>query len=116
LRKNPCFILDSIFNPIANLFHRIEEYWDPLLSGLDQIVVTRRIPAVHILLTLDSIDPKTSGYQQTNVPTKFWPVPKKHTDDDYVFRNKRSNNFRGGNQQNRQRSKFQKGEGSKTNR
>ncbi|KAL7052694.1 hypothetical protein ACKWTF_004964 [Chironomus riparius] len=106
-------------NQVTRLaYQKIEEYWDPLLSGLDQIVVTRRIAAVHILLTLDQIDPKANGYQQTNVPTKFWPVPKKHENDDYVFRNKRSNNFRGVSQQNRQKTKFQKGqgEGSKSNR
>lgn len=79
---------------------RIEEYWDPVLKGLDQIVVARRIPAVHILLSLDAIDSNTIGYQTTNVPTKFWPMPSKSSndknDDDYVRRNKRSHNNRGG--------------------
>ena len=59
------------------------------MKGLDQIVVTRRVPAVHILLSLDEIDSKTLGHQTTNVPTKFWPVPKKVVDDDYVFRQRK---------------------------
>lgn len=77
--------------------------------------MTRRVPAVHILLTTEPIDPKTSGHQQTNVPTKFWPVPKRADNDDYVFRNKRNNNHRGG-QQNRQKFHTTQGEGSKSNR
>ena len=60
--------------------------------------MARRIPAVHIFLTLDAIDSNTIGYQTTNVPTKFWPMPSKSSndknDDDYVRRNKRSH--RGG--------------------
>jgi hypothetical protein len=83
---------------------RIEEYWDPVLNGLDQIVVTRRVPAVHILLTLDAIDVQTSGYQTTNVPTKFWPVPKSQDDKDYVFRQKKGN---GNNSSNRGRGSSQ---------
>lgn len=78
---------------------RIEEYWDPVLKGLDQIVVTRRIPAIHIYLSLDPIDVNTPGYQTTNVPTKFWPMPPtkhNHDDDDYARRNKRTNNRGGG--------------------
>lgn len=62
--------------------------------------MTRRIPAVHILLSLDTIDSSTIGYQTTNVPTKFWPMSSKpsndrNDDDDYVRRNKR-NYHRGG--------------------
>jgi ribonuclease P/MRP protein subunit RPP25 len=93
-------LLKQLFILLLILFNsRIEEYWDPVLQGLDQIVVTRRVPAVHILLTLDEIDPKTSGYQTTNVPTKFWPpVQKTKEDPDYVGRqrNKKNNDkFRG---------------------
>lgn len=62
-------------------------------------MVTRRIPSIHIFLTLDDIDPNTPDYQTTNVPTKFWPMPPKHKnfdDDDYARRNKRSHQHRGG--------------------
>lgn len=56
-------------------------------------------------MSLDEIDPKTQGYQTTNIPTKFWPIKtKQNDDDDYVFRNKKNSNNR--NHQNR--SKFQK--------
>lgn len=40
---------------------RIEEYWEPVLKGLEPIVVTRQVPAIHILLSLDEIDAKTIG-------------------------------------------------------
>lgn len=43
-------------------FHyRNEEYWDPLIDGLEEIVVKRNIPCVHILLSKDEIDSKTPG-------------------------------------------------------
>lgn len=41
---------------------RSEEYWEPMVDGLEQIVVKRNIPCVHILLSLDEIDPSTPGY------------------------------------------------------
>ncbi|KAG5678533.1 hypothetical protein PVAND_008200 [Polypedilum vanderplanki] len=98
-------------NQVTRLsYQKIEEFWDPLLNGLEQIVVTRRVPAIHILLTLDEIDPKITGHQKTNVPTKFWPSNKETHDNDYVFKQKRNNgnnnaNSRGkGNQNYRQKN------------
>lgn len=32
-----------------------------MVDGLEQIVVKRNIPCVHILLSLDEIDPSTPG-------------------------------------------------------
>lgn len=38
-----------------------EEFWDPVMDGLEPIVVKRNIPCVHILMSLDEIDSKTPG-------------------------------------------------------
>lgn len=70
------------------------------------------MPAVHIYLSLDEIDAKTIGHQTTNVPTKFWPVPKKHEDSDYVFRQKKNNSNHRGGGGNYNRPKMQKVDGS----
>lgn len=43
-------------------FRSNEEYWEPVVDGLEEIVVKRNIPCVHILLSLDEIDPTTVGY------------------------------------------------------
>lgn len=39
----------------------VEEYWEPQLEGLEQIVATRQIPCIHILLSLDKIDENILG-------------------------------------------------------
>ena len=65
------------------------------MKDLDPIIVTRRVPAIHIFLTLESIDPKTPGYQKAKTPTPFWPepTPKHHKkDEDYAYKNKKNNN------------------------
>jgi ribonucleases P/MRP protein subunit RPP25 len=85
----------SIFDESLTNFppFRIEEYWDPVLKGLDPIIVTRQVPAIHIFLSLDEIDPKTAGYQAPSSSTPFWPEPaakQPRKDDDYVYRNKRN--------------------------
>lgn len=53
-------------------FHRVEEFWDPQQEGLEPIVATRNIPSIHILLSLEEIDPKTPGYQHSRARTTFW--------------------------------------------
>lgn len=83
---------------------RIEEYWDPVLMGLDPIIVTRQVPAIHIFLTLDNVDPKTLGYQEASTQTPFWPEPsskQQKKDEDYAYKHKRSfnGNSRNNNQQ-----------------
>lgn len=44
-------------------YQNVEENWEPIVEGLDEIVVKRQIPAIHILTSLDPIDPNTLGYQ-----------------------------------------------------
>jgi ribonuclease P/MRP protein subunit RPP25 len=44
------------------LFHfRVEEYWEPKEEGLDQLVVTREIPTIHILLSREPLDQNEPG-------------------------------------------------------
>jgi ribonucleases P/MRP protein subunit RPP25 len=96
-------------------FLRIEEYWDPVLKGLDPIIVTRQVPAIHILLTLDSVDLKTAGYQKANCPTSFWPEPaakQQKRDDDYAYKNKRSFNGNSRNQNQRRPQSNQQSSGN----
>jgi hypothetical protein len=94
-------------NLYLSLF-RVDEYWDPLLTGLDPIIVTREIPAIHIFLSLDEVDPKSPGYQKARMPTKFWPEPapkQQKRDEDYIYKNKRNLN---GNSRNIQPNRPQK--------
>lgn len=46
---------------VAVFWYRNEEFWDPIMDGLEPIVVKRKIPCVHILMSLDEIDSKTPG-------------------------------------------------------
>lgn len=60
-------------------YQKVEEIWEPTVEGLEQIVVKRQIPAIHIFVSLDEIDPKTPGYQISTQKTSlaFKPQPKK---------------------------------------
>lgn len=40
---------------------RVEEYWDPFFPELDQIVVKRKLPMIHIFLSVDPLDSKEDG-------------------------------------------------------
>lgn len=40
---------------------RVEEYWDPVLPDLDQIVVKRKLPMIHIVLSVEPLDEKELG-------------------------------------------------------
>ncbi|XP_044264835.1 ribonuclease P protein subunit p25-like protein isoform X2 [Tribolium madens] len=49
---------------ITKLCYRIvEEFWDPVIPDLDQIVVKRKLPMIHILLSLETLSFEESGYQ-----------------------------------------------------
>ncbi|XP_031638635.1 ribonuclease P protein subunit p25-like protein [Contarinia nasturtii] len=64
---------DFTLHQVTRLCYKTnEEYWDPILDGLEPIVVKRNIPCVHILMSLDEIDPKTPGYQFSKNRTTFW--------------------------------------------
>uniref|UniRef100_A0A8D8E907 Ribonuclease P protein subunit p25-like protein n=1 Tax=Culex pipiens TaxID=7175 RepID=A0A8D8E907_CULPI len=53
-------------------YRKVEEFWDPQQEGLEPIVATRNIPSIHILLSLEELDPKTPGYQHSRTRTTFW--------------------------------------------
>ncbi|XP_055608428.1 ribonuclease P protein subunit p25-like protein [Uranotaenia lowii] len=53
-------------------YRKVEEYWDAQQEGLEQIVATRKIPSIHILMSLDEIDSSTPGYQHSKTRTTFW--------------------------------------------
>ncbi|CAG9760030.1 unnamed protein product [Ceutorhynchus assimilis] len=44
-------------------YRNVEEYWDPLLPELDQLIVKRRLPMVHICLSLNKLNEQELGYQ-----------------------------------------------------
>ncbi|GLV32307.1 Ribonuclease P/MRP subunit p25 [Carabus blaptoides fortunei] len=44
-------------------YRTVEEYWDPLVENIDQLVVKRRLPVIHILLSMDALDASELGYQ-----------------------------------------------------
>ncbi|KAG5899943.1 hypothetical protein JTB14_002491 [Gonioctena quinquepunctata] len=44
-------------------FRQVEEYWDPLLPELDQLVVKRKLPMIHIYLSKDALNTEELGYQ-----------------------------------------------------
>jgi len=46
-------------------YRKVEEYWEPQLEGLEQIVATRQIPCIHILLSLDKLDENVLGHQNS---------------------------------------------------
>ncbi|KAF2886297.1 hypothetical protein ILUMI_19877, partial [Ignelater luminosus] len=41
----------------------VEEYWDPKIPELDQLVVKRKLPMIHILLSQQPLDSNELGYQ-----------------------------------------------------
>lgn len=40
----------------------MEEYWDPIIPELDQIIVKRKLPMIHIVLSIDPLDENELGY------------------------------------------------------
>lgn len=40
---------------------RVEEFWDPLNPELDQIVVKRKLPMIHIYLSKDPLNTEELG-------------------------------------------------------
>ncbi|KAF5285455.1 hypothetical protein FQR65_LT02295 [Abscondita terminalis] len=55
---------DNKLHQITKICYRIvQEYWDPKIPELEQLVVERKLPMVHILLSLSPLDPKELGYQ-----------------------------------------------------
>ncbi|KAK4875666.1 hypothetical protein RN001_012088 [Aquatica leii] len=55
---------DNKLHQITKICYRIvQEYWDPKTPELEQIVVERKLPMIHILLSLLPLNLKELGYQ-----------------------------------------------------
>nr|CAG4650656.1 EOG090X0KMN [Sida crystallina] len=54
------------------VYHTCEELWIPKIEELDTIKVVRNIPAIHIMLSSEPLDPNQSGYQDSNLHNSFW--------------------------------------------
>nr|CAG4647580.1 EOG090X0KMN [Megafenestra aurita] len=44
-------------------YHKCEEYWDSKTGELDSVKVTRNIPVIHILMSLEYMDTAERGFQ-----------------------------------------------------
>ncbi|XP_037955066.1 ribonuclease P protein subunit p25-like protein [Teleopsis dalmanni] len=51
-----------------------EEHWLPIMDNLEEIVVTRKVPAIHILMSLEAIN-DVEGVQKPNTKTDYWDPP-----------------------------------------
>nr|XP_008191170.2 PREDICTED: ribonuclease P protein subunit p25-like protein [Tribolium castaneum] len=57
---------------ITKLCYRVvEEFWDPVIPDLDQIVVKRKLPMIHILLSLETLSFEELGYQAPGTTIPF---------------------------------------------
>lgn len=55
---------NNSLHQITRLCYRhVEEYWDPLLPELDQLIVKRKLPMIHIYLTTETLNKDELGYQ-----------------------------------------------------
>jgi len=52
--------MDNVFTITKHGHRKIEEFWDPILEGLDPLVVTRQMQTVHFLITIHEIDTSES--------------------------------------------------------
>ncbi|XP_016991451.1 ribonuclease P protein subunit p25-like protein isoform X2 [Drosophila rhopaloa] len=50
----------------------VEEHWKPQMDGLEEIIVNRQIPTLHILMSLDELPDSIEGLQKPNTSTDFW--------------------------------------------
>ncbi|XP_076266369.1 ribonuclease P protein subunit Rpp25 isoform X2 [Rhynchophorus ferrugineus] len=53
---------NNTLHQITKLCYRsVDEYWDPLLSDMDQLVVKRKLPTIHICLSLNPLNTEDLG-------------------------------------------------------
>ncbi|KAJ3652340.1 hypothetical protein Zmor_018315 [Zophobas morio] len=43
-------------------YKRVEEYWDPVNPELDQLVVKKNLPMIHVYLSLEPLENEELGY------------------------------------------------------
>nr|CAG4645965.1 EOG090X0KMN [Lynceus sp. MCZ IZ 141354] len=78
-------------------FVKNEEYWEPLLEGLDSLKVVRNVPAIHMLLSKSPLDETDPGYQGPNCTEYFWKSnssPKKQHPVKKAPRNRKKPNLK----------------------
>ncbi|XP_011209808.2 ribonuclease P protein subunit p25-like protein [Bactrocera dorsalis] len=56
-----------------------EEHWVPQMEGLEPILAKRKVPSLHILMTLDPIDESIGEIQKPNTTTEYWRSPSTTT-------------------------------------
>ncbi|KAF7282218.1 hypothetical protein GWI33_003018 [Rhynchophorus ferrugineus] len=88
---------NNTLHQITKLCYRsVDEYWDPLLSDMDQLVVKRKLPTIHICLSLNPLNTEDLGYQAPGVVVPY--KSQNNTRPDKQFsRNKEKNKSWGGN-------------------
>ncbi|KAL1494914.1 hypothetical protein ABEB36_010425 [Hypothenemus hampei] len=54
-------------------YRTVDEYWDPLIPELDQLVVKRKLPMIHICLSSEKLNKNELGYQSPDevIPHKL---------------------------------------------
>ncbi|XP_050303562.1 ribonuclease P protein subunit p25-like protein [Anthonomus grandis grandis] len=60
-------------------YKMVDEYWDPLLPELDQLVVKRKLPMIHICLSVNKIKENELGYQPPGKIIPFKGVKKENS-------------------------------------
>ncbi|XP_018562237.1 ribonuclease P protein subunit p25-like protein isoform X2 [Anoplophora glabripennis] len=71
IMKREC---NNSLHQITKLCYRlVEEFWDPLNPELDQIVVKRKLPMIHIYLSKDPLNTEELGYQAPGVFIPYNP-------------------------------------------
>nr|XP_017106825.2 ribonuclease P protein subunit p25-like protein isoform X2 [Drosophila bipectinata] len=61
-----------LFQVTRMAYTSVEEHWKPLMEGLEDLVVNRQIPTLHILMSLDELPDSIDGLQKPNTQTDFW--------------------------------------------
>ncbi|XP_017771796.1 PREDICTED: ribonuclease P protein subunit p25-like protein [Nicrophorus vespilloides] len=64
---------NSLYQVNSISYRLVEEYWDPVTPELDQLVVKRKLPMIHILLSTETLDCKAVGYQAPNSKISYEP-------------------------------------------
>ncbi|XP_013186459.1 ribonuclease P protein subunit p25-like protein [Amyelois transitella] len=80
----------SIEHQVTKLAHKsVEEYWEPKLDGLETIVVNRKVPVIHIMLSVSPLtDTTQSGYQSLN-GKKFWQESSSNPKQNQTYKSKK---------------------------
>ncbi|XP_017146863.1 ribonuclease P protein subunit p25-like protein isoform X1 [Drosophila miranda] len=53
-------------------YNSVEEHWKPQMDGLEEIIVNRQIPSIHILMSLDELPESVQGVQKPNTTSDYW--------------------------------------------